>query len=188
MNYSRLISIVITEFLKSLRTSSKSIILFNQYYVFDDADDIEFKIICNRKPKLLFDIDANTDLQDENFLIHINIDYDTNLSNQIYNKLYFELYETITHELVHVRQYSEIFPVLEIKNIDINNKYLSYFLDKNEIPAFVIGFNTKAGKLNIPFKSICNEYLKFYMNSKFISLRQKDFILDNWMNYHNLYL
>lgn len=92
--------------------------------------------------------------------INIDIFINSSAEPECYQDLYFELMETIRHEIQHARQYIE--PELPSphgkKGKYYKPKGIRYYLTENELDAQIAGFKLQAKKSGKPFDELVRNY------------------------------
>ena len=65
----------------------------------------------------------------------------------------------------------------------IDEEYYDYFLQSDEIPAFVSGFYLKAKRLKVPIDILMSDFLDMFIVDNRIDKKQKGNIITHWTKY-----
>lgn len=123
-----------------------------------------------------FAIDAETSIaKDLPPLIHVQISIDPAQEPKIHSELYYELLDTVRHELAHASMKSS--------GESRKDGSYEYFLQKDEIPAMVAGLRLEAESRGIPLSKAFTDYLKQFVDSGFISNSEKQKIVLAWLEF-----
>ena len=113
------------------------------------------------------------------------------LNEYAYEKVYYNINGTISHEINHLKQtgcnrdITNFNPSLDKhKNNRKNSKNnYKYFTLPEEIESIVYGMNNQSKLQGVPIDELFDEYLDSYLASNFIKPSQKSNIIKNWISY-----
>jgi len=135
-------------------------------------------------------INAYTDAEfDDDAEIEITLQINPNNEQLNYKELFFELNDTVRHELEHLTQSG--FNKLANKPNKTNKKAFDRFVDKpykeyllkDEIPAYVAGFYRRAKIEKTYIDIIIHDFLYWYVIHNIITKKQMNIIMKKWLEY-----
>jgi len=183
---------ITSDILRKIKSNhDKQISFENQYVIWEDLDSVIVRCKIYRKKSIEFPVDIyglhdyNESLGQE--VIKLTITFDSTKEPQIYNDLYFEIFEAINHEIQHI--IDEDFEGIMVPRVRRNarvtdNESTRYLLNPSEISAFVTGFHNKARKRRTNFKDEISKYLDAFVKSNKINEYDKNFIYRTWLDFH----
>lgn len=122
--------------------------------------------------------------------LDINITSPTrNEEVQMYKEIYYELNDTIRHEIEHLTQQQGINRIAGRVKPYIGSDYEEiidkpdYFTIIDEVPAMVAGMYRKAKLKRLPIDKIYDAYLNNFIERKFITQAEKEKIMNIWIEY-----
>lgn len=179
------------------KTGNKSIKLENEYHT---PFNFIVELIIDRKykkyvkDKLNYQIfDAWSDIVDGKSFLSLKITLNPSEEPIIYNKIIGEIKGTLRHELEHLTQFGPN----RIKNKPFNNdeeqiqfyKYIdnddieNIFLNKTEIPSYVMGLYKRAKTEKKPLKEVFKNRLDYFVRKNRLTEIQKNKIMEEWIKY-----
>lgn len=119
--------------------------------------------------------------------IIIAIDSDR-LNGEMFKKIYFNLKNTISHELNHLKQkgWNKDFHSIDPSSQEHrrkNNKSYSYFLLPEEIESMVYGMNKQSISQNVPIDTLFDKHLDPFVESGFMKESEKLEVIRKWLHH-----
>lgn len=183
-----------------IKKDNSNTVRFNQTYFIGRDMEVDIHAAVNRlttksaRIKLPYDISCTFNPDEDNYTdnIIIKIQIIKEFEKKIYSELFYELQESIRHEIEHsirignnerenkINPDNIIFDDSIIKNITAKD----YFLSKKEIPAFVSGFHLAAKRKRKPIVELMDVYLSSYVDAGVITKQESEYIINKWMDFH----
>lgn len=176
--------------------------------------DVDFKVILRKEPNLDISKDPyfenmkwhHVRLKNDNYTFTGNTFMDHNIpsveiiividSDKIqpknYEKMYYKLLNTISHELNHLNQkgwnrdYDNIIPKSQ-EYRKKNGKKHSYFLLPEEIESMVKGMYNQSKATGRPIDELFDEHLQPFVESSFMTHSEMIEIIRNWLEHTLIY-
>lgn len=119
--------------------------------------------------------------------IIIAIDSDR-LNEEMLKKIYFNLKNTISHELNHLKQkgWNKDFHSIDPSSQEHrkkNNKRYSYFLLPEEIDSMVYGMSKQSKSQNVPIDTLFDKHLEPFVESGFMTESEKLEVIRKWLQH-----
>lgn len=115
--------------------------------------------------------------------VDITVPHTGGLEETVYQKLWGELKDTVTHELEHVLQKELRLGQRPERQIVKTRSTYQYLIKPHEIEAYVTGFYAKAKAHRVPLVTVIDDFIQKLQSAQYINRKQAADVRQRWLDF-----